>query len=338
MHKNVFISSLACLLVACNGGGSTNSSNTSITPNPYPVASNYPAPPIVSFPTFSDPKISTQIAYGKTGESAVNLVMMVSIENRYFCSATPVYSDSSGNTWLVGAAHCFLKAKTNPDQVSTGEMVATKSVEIQSGIAGVESSVAVKAIYMPANYCFGATFDGLGKCPNYQINKNAGSNSQDNDIALIQANGNIGIPAQYPHLAKAESYPQVYTMAPVLSLGYGVNQLDHNNGKVLFFVSNYFYAQNDAVGYHYLLNSYFSSTNNGYTSLICEGDSGGGDLFWDGSSWLLLSEHSHGPAICGSFYPYLPDSSTNVSAYYDWIQQTMYTPKSCTLENNCVNN
>ena len=83
----------------------------------------------------------------------------------------------------------------------------------------------------------------------------------------------------------------------------------------------------------------------GYASLVCGGDSGGGDLFWTGSKWILLSEHTYGPnSACGTFYSfYLPNGATNVSAYYDWIQSIIKDPtpavncKNGTIA-NCVTN
>jgi secreted trypsin-like serine protease len=147
-------------------------------------------------------------------------------------------------------------------------------------------------------------------------------------------------------------------MAPVLSIGYGVNtQWPNSNAScdtptkcaTMFYTANYQYWQQNTTGYNYLYNSYYNAGGFGqfgYSSLICGGDSGGGDLFWDGNNnnWLLLSEHTYGPnGACGTFYNYLPNAATNVSAYYDWIQSIIedHSPvdncKSGAIA-NCVTN
>jgi hypothetical protein len=82
----------------------------------------------------------------------------------------------------------------------------------------------------------------------------------------------------------------------------------------------------------------------GYASLICGGDSGGGDIFWTGNKWILLSEHTYGPtSVCGTFYSYLPNGETNVSSYYNWLENIIMNKNpiaDCTngLIPNCVTN
>ena len=75
-------------------------------------------------------------------------------------------------------------------------------------------------------------------------------------------------------------------------------------------------------GYHYLYNSYYNNGGfgqYGYTSLICGGDSGGGDLFGMAHTVITIRTYVWTIRCLGTFYSFLPDGSTNVSAYYDWV-------------------
>ena len=307
---------------------------------------------------------SLQIAYGNNSESAVvNLTGYVQVLNiptpngvmNDLCSATPVYFDGS-NTWFVSAAHCFMKQKQNSNIVASSDLwnFNINPATISSGIGNNSLPIIpfnkISAVYVRQDYCQGATFsassssaNGSG-CPNFFPS----DGGQGNDISLFSVVGEYpatGAKNYYPIVVPVESYPTPYTGAYVLSLGYGISTQSPlpypyascKSGVcgVLFSVANYQYWQQDSTpsgqgGYHYLYNSFYANTANsslygsGYTSLICGGDSGGGDLFWNGSNWLLLSEHTYGPAgACGTFYNYLPNGATNVSAYYTWIQSIM---------------
>jgi hypothetical protein len=190
------------------------------------------------------------------------------------------------------------------------------------GMSLVESSASV---FVPKDYCYGAKFSSTsGGCPNFNPSDGV-VGGQGNDIALIHINRKFNANEVYPQLAPPESYPQQYTMAPILSLGFGVNNVNGRVGQ-MFYVTNYFYQKSDSLGYHYLHNSYFNTnaTNFGYSALICGGDSGGPDLFWNGHNWILLSEHTYGLSdSCGGFYNELTEGATNVSSYYGWLTSIM---------------
>ena len=302
---------------------------------------------------------SLQIAYGNNSESNIaNLTAYVTMGGS-LCSATPVKYDSvSGTTFLIGAAHCFVDNKTSATTLKSANLSPTSLLKVYYGVSKESAnwtSYPVKAVYLRQDYCYNATFGIGGHCPNFSPSD--GANTQGNDIAVIQISGQFGDPESYPQVVPASEYPTPYTAAPVLSVGYGLNTQtpstsDNLPRSTMFYTANYQYWQQDSTpsgqgGYHYLCNSFYNSggfEQSGYSALICGGDSGGGDLFWTGTKWILLSEHTYGPGgACGTFYTSLPNGATNVSAYYDWIQSilTNLAPAAnCSAGNivNCVTN
>lgn len=371
-HINMVAIAISALIaVGCNsgssesgdgGGGSDNPFN-SVVPNPYPPESvNYEPLPDgfeSALPTFvkeASSAMSLQIAWGdNSNPAALDLaasVKMIASDRVEICSATPIYTpeNPSEGTWLVGAAHCFVKSKSNPNIVSSNEILEPSSIIISKGVGGNATTPITfvsgrAAIYIQPDYCQGAQFNSLGSCPNFSPNEGV-RGGQGNDIALIHINKTFspGNESANPQIAESGYYPLPYTMAPILSLGYGNNNVVSDNG-ILFYVLNYFYEKSDDAGYHYNYNSYFNSNPGsiGYSSLICGGDSGGGDLFWDGSRWILLSEHTYGPSnACGQFYNYLPNGATNVSSYYEWLTTIIQSQDPVALckndSSNCVTN
>lgn len=324
----------------------------SILQNPYP--SSY-------FPTGLSNGL--QIAYGESSEINVSkIAAYVHLDlgtQRYgACSATPVYYDAnSGTTFLVSAAHCFAIDKNKSNVFESDNMYPISRLKIYEGTNCQNTSNCtpynVKAIYIQSTYCYGSTFP-IWKNGQYftectLFSPTDGIYTQGNDIALIQIEsefGGVGNHTNYPLIATSSQYPQTYTMAPIFSIGYGKNTQAPSPDSGLpfsqmYYVAGYQYWQQDATGYHYLYNSFYNTNiqapfSVGYSSLICGGDSGGPDLFWTGSKWILLSEHTYGPSgQCGTFFNYLPNGATNVSAYYDWLQSIMNNPDPV---NNCKNN
>ncbi|TXJ00951.1 MAG: hypothetical protein E6Q32_05540 [Neisseriales bacterium] len=375
--RNVVCGLIGLLCLAACGGGSSGGGgfqNDPTPPSPYAPLGNYmgiayselgqPTGLTQSYPSSFWPSNlpAFQIAYGSDDESAIaNLSALVHLK-RSICSATPVYYDSQSNTtFLIGAAHCFVISKSSPTNLNHNDLMATSDVRIYHGVGSSlhswDANYDVKAIYLRQDYCYNGSFAIGGECQNFTPQEGA-SGGQGNDIAIIQVVGQYADPESYPQIVPATQYPQTYTMAPVLSIGYGINTQtpigDMPSGctvgsdcAVMYYTANYQYWQQDTIGYHYLYNSYYNNGGfgqHGYTSLICGGDSGGGDLFWNGSHWLLLSEHTYGPSdVCGTFYSFLPDGSTNVSAYYDWVQSILYSTDPVAACNNggianCVTN
>lgn len=360
MRKHFLISIAATCIVGCNSG--VSGKNTDSKDNSYTAINPYPYPPTLDYPQLPDgfesgtPSFAgnnLQIAYGyNSNPAAQDLVAFITIVadsgRASICSATPVAGDGNGGTWLVGAAHCFLGNKNDPDIVTTDDLVTPHRVAVFKGISKFNNWILKTSpvtVFVRKDYCQGATFDTLGLCPNFSPTEGA-SGGQGNDISLIHISVPFNSDEVYPRIAPAIDYPAPYTMAPVLSLGYGNNNVNNDNG-ILFYVTNYFYDKSDDVGYHYHYNSYFNPDpgNLGYSALVCGGDSGGGDLFWNGINWLLLSEHTYGPGdACGQFYPTLPNGATNVSAYYDWLMNIINSGANgavsyCETESaNCVTN
>lgn len=347
------------ILIACNGGGGGGSSNGNssfamepIPPNPVQPVGTYNGlaysalgqPPglTTAYPDTFWPNglLSLQIAYGNNSESSIaNLTAYVRMGG-HLCSATPVKYDSVRNTtFLIGAAHCFVKYKDSATTLTRANLSPTSELDVYHGVNAESiterTPYVVEAVYLRQDYCYNATFVVDDQCPNFSPSYGV-ANGQGNDIAVIQIQGHYAnLPAEsYPQVVPSSEYPTPYTAAPVLSIGYGINTQSQNSAAecsnslepcgTMFYTANYQYWQQDTTGYHYLYNNFYNNGGlggaYGYSALICGGDSGGGDLFWTGTKWILLSEHTYGPGgACGTFYSYLPNGSTNVSSYYDWI-------------------
>lgn len=358
----VFIASLSA--ISCNSGGG---GNNSVTPYPYQTLGSYNGIPYSQlgnppgftnypeayFPTFtSAAAMSSKIAYGQNTQTNITNLSAYVRMGKYICSATPIYYNPKANvTFLVGAAHCFIPAKPLADTLTVNDLITNDLVSVYNGMskdAGWYESFPTTAVYLMKNYCYGATFDKPGGCPNFTAGDGV-AGGQGNDLAIIQIPGKYADPESYPSVVPESEYPQELSMAPILSVGYGLNTQTPTSPDsdlprgIMFYVANYFYEKTDTSGYHYLYNSFFNSSTNGYAALVCGGDSGGGDLFWTGQKWILLSEHTYGPDdACGTYYSYLPNAATNVGSYYNWIESiiTSSSPEDwCnTAGNNCVTN
>ncbi|MDD3265845.1 MAG: hypothetical protein PHC75_01525 [Burkholderiales bacterium] len=381
--SKIMLMASSAMLFACNSGGSGNSSNPTagVYPYPYPAQGTYNGnlytnlaqPSSVSsgilknnypssyFPTqFGGTSNSVnnnpalQIAYGRNDESSVaKIVAFVFMNGNEICTATPVsYDANSDTTFLVGAAHCFVKNKTSATSMESVNLTISESTIVYNGVNSPFATEYTNAnVYVRKDYCYNAVFGIGSSCPNFSPADGA-ANGQGNDIAVIQVTGEYGGPNNrnnYPSLAESHEYPTPYTMAPILSIGYGINtQQPYGRGCLpggcgyMYYVAGYQYQASNSTGYHYLYSSYFNSTkigngySYGYSDLICGGDSGGPDLFWTGSKWILLAEHTYGPSSsCGKFYKSLPNAATNVSAYYGWIQSIISAGGSAKA--NCRN-
>jgi hypothetical protein len=342
-------------LVACIGG--KNSNNTpQIYPNPNPPnVIQYPTPPIFDLPNFdvangvvnpshnqdqaqnfnitnlaiaySDYNSNTSVAAMRILDMS-GLVIMKQATGIYSCTAIPIMQTDNGYTVFITAAHCFVNNKNSPTALFDYNITAANDVFVyygqQPNLASITNRLTVASIYLPMQYCYGATFNNGGHCPLFYYTPN----TQQNDIAVFVANGTFGNANNFPKLIPPSQYPQVYTGAPILSIGYGaVNNSNQqpvliNGSPQAFYINSYYYMLNDNPGYHHVYNSYFNTSQQGYTTLICEGDSGGPDLFWDGTNWDIISEHTFGPAgVCGGFFKnlYYSNVATNVGNYYNWI-------------------
>ncbi len=390
MDKTVILSFIvACLgslvVTSCVGGVYDG-----VTPYPYPLGGNYATPPIVSWPDFnilykgnsshiSSSKLKTmkakaikhsnpnlKIAYQSSVDDRVeNLVGLLTVDlpdGYSICSATPIkYDATNDQTVFITAAHCLMAQKNDPNSLNTTDIYSVQDMYISQGIKGWSDPVnvfAVEAVYLPSRYCYGSVFaidgEGVSSCPNLKYK----AGTEGNDIAIVVVSGKFSNPDNYPQITKLQNYPITYTKAPILSIGYGVvngansSETWPDQGIQAFAVTNYSYAETNQAGYHYLLNSIFNEDHKAYATLVCSGDSGGPDLFWDQNladsqdkgKWILLSEHTYGPAgECGSFYKNLyvhGNGSTNVGYYYDWITGILGALNNSSYcnnpENKCV--
>lgn len=351
---------------SCPNQGSYNGTPYNQIPQPNTQANGIlkNSYPNSYLPTFLTPKTAVsknlQIAYGRDDEVNVAKIAAFVRMGEFLCSATPVkYESETNTTFLISAAHCFAKNKTNPASMNESNIEDKSKLTVYYGVNGLQgASYPVNAVFLTKNYCAGATFPSKSSCPNFSPIDGV-SGGQGNDIAVIQISGEFGGEGNhvnYPHVVPATEYPATNSLAPILSIGYGVSRQTPGNDSsglaTMYYVAGYQYAKQDTVaaesGYHYLFNSYYSKANPfngiGYTALICGGDSGGGDLFWTGSKWILLSEHTYGPSnACGQFYSFLPNGATNVSAYYNWIMSIFNSSNPVASCNNgtipnCVTN
>jgi len=327
MHKYTSIMLSSLVLFGCNSGGgssgaSTNNEYASYDPYPFPSAKSYPTPPIVAIPSINNSVHSAQsrIAYGNSSSSEVmKFTALINIADQYTCSATPIIFDGNG-TWLITAAHCLVNHKENKTRVNSEEVFNASSISIETMINNQYVVTVAKAVFVRSDYCLGSIFNSVGGCSNFS---SSDSGTEGNDIGLIYAAGKVGDPDAYPIIEQDNNYPEAYTMAPILSVGYGSTDNNEYSGSVSY-VTNYLYRKTDAKGYHYLFNSYFDNDGGekGYINLTCAGDSGGGDFFWNGNRWVLLSVPSYGPkSSCGSFHRSLTTASTNIGYYYNWINK-----------------
>lgn len=350
LEKVSLVALISIMTVACNGGGGSSSQvggiaySSNFDPNPYPQAKEYPTPPVWAIPDLvrNSANYGAKIAYGDSdSEQVKRLTAQLNIGNQYICSAAPVYYDGKG-TWLVTAAHCLVNDKTDENNLQSTELVSSKEILVETTINGEWNANNATAIFVPRDYCYGASFSSFAGCPNFTPDYDSGATGEGNDIGLIYAEGKVGSPEDYAKLAPQSEFPEAYTMAPILSVGNGITE---NNGSAgtTYYVTNYLYRKTDNEGYHLLYSSYFNDSpdNMGYTSLVCNGDSGGGDYYWNGSNWILIATHSFAPlGGCGKVYNYLPSGSTNVGYYYDWIKliiDSKNPASTCNLSSsNCV--
>lgn len=347
----------AFLISSCGSGGNTQNGGGS---------NGYKTPPIFYLPNFPSSINNTPyptnikpytlikkiqklptIPYGSSSSSlAIDLSSMVLISispsMNGLCSATPIYYNNTNNTTLlITAAHCLLSAKSSKNYVATTDLESTSNISVCSGVHG-DSCTTTKAMFVRPDYCLGSVFSGIGECPNIIYNSST-PNLQNNDVAVIQINGKLlnTDNSKYPKIVTASNYPQPNTMAPILMLGYG-NSTNSGQSESLYYVTGYYYNNNNNPGYYYIENSYYSNTLGGYLQLICPGDSGGGDLFWNGNNWILLSLHSYGIINgCGQLFNFLPTGSTNISYYYSWLYNIIYSNdpvSTCKQEIDCITN
>lgn len=339
--KNILIAFLSGSLVACVGD--------ELQTYYPPLAKNQL--PFSCFPSGLGSQTDTKaqnglkIAYtsqcmaARTPESAtlrsMSLALMEQIspiDYSCYCTGTPLaYDASSGVGFVLTAAHCVLGNQKNANTNITAHNIITFSREkINNLFQGYDATIVlhngmsahIDAIYVPNQYCLGPAFkDGL--CSHLE--------QQNGDFALLKVHTLPGRKIEVNPLLKLAT-PQLRLDSPsyILGLGYGITDLDALNHH-LFYINYEYFGTNTyqgVSGQSSLMNGY--AINNTFYNIICRGDSGGGDFYWDGSFWNLIGVHSFGPPQCGvvsRYYSGSYNASTDVRPFSAQIKQMMASDK-----------
>ena len=374
---NILVLGSGFAITACNGGGGGGSSAPQSQAKALP--SGYQCNP-ANYPSNTTPN-SLQIAYAancsvaSAAESANLQKLAVALEyyrskdNQFgrYCTGTPIYKNpTTGVYFIVTAAHCVIGttaqkaagAAITANNVSTYDMSnGHNSAWVYQGTNAfvAESSNLngqIMAVYVNSQYCqapaFAADENGNYECPNTQLPQMNG------DVAVIkvktQPEKTIDI-APNVKLAPSDFYmtPTSSSGSNLLVLGYGgtnpngtIAKEDLDNNYLNYIATQYFGTNSygGATAAATIFNGFY---NNGmFYTLICGGDSGGGDFAWDGGYWNLVGIHSWGNTdlpkgiSCGAYdnNGYMINASADVRQLNGWIQAVMNQDNQAT---GCVN-
>lgn len=346
---------------ACNSGGGSNGSSSN--GNTYPANPTNIVGPNNSYqclptglPTSSSADNSTKIAYGSNCEvSDVNDTslqsslqsMAVAITNESgsrYCTGTPLsYNAVTGVGYVLSAAHCVVgNPKPAGQQITPNNIVTFAKNEnyinqILHAASGSGTTGTIQAIYIPSQYCQSGDFtlddQGSYSCDDFD--------EQNGDLALLKVSFASGQSlAVNPQVQLAPSNFTMSEPSYILALGYGVNNYDiSSRNKSLYYITYEYFANNTyqgkVGGLSTIMNGYSPQGYNAYYSIICGGDSGGGDFYWDGNNWNLVGAHSYGSSECGSAsvrYAGAYDVSADIRPFTSQLKQIMdqdTTPTGC---------
>lgn len=343
-------------LASCNNGGTIKYDTTTenYPPNPTNVMPNgYLCLPQLPSSTTKGVEHSFQIAYGencqvsaiessdskkKTLQSMAVALSFGPESSSYagsrYCSGTPLSFDPITRTgFILTAAHCVLanskKAenqqitqdnittfKTFSDGITTsGYINQTDNAYYGSGVTG-----SIEAVYVPKQYCQVPAFE-KGFCSDLA--------AQNGDIALIKATFTESQQLQYnPNVKLATPSIKPATPSYIMALGYGITNTNERNTN-LFYISYEYFATNsywEESAESVIMNGYSQYGSNIFSSIICGGDSGGGDFYWADNIWYLIGVHSYTSRGCGSsapdYYNAL-DASADVRPFSAELQNIM---------------
>lgn len=249
-----------------------------------------------------------------------------------YCTGTPIHYDpATGVGFIVTAAHCVVgnaKAADTPVTADNITTFASGSDWVYQGTPGIVSSEAdltgqIQAVYIPSQYCKVPAFD-KGGCSDLA--------RQDGDVAVVKMVGIHGHALDVdPGLRLAPKDAVLASGDEIMALGYGTNTSSTPDDRVLYYITYNYYGtdQHDGVSSQLsLLNGYH--LNGKYYSIICQGDSGGGDFYWDGTQWSLIGAHSFGPVPCGVYgatYDRAHDISADTRPWERWIARIVADDK-----------
>jgi hypothetical protein len=351
-HRLSFGVAFAVTLAGCSGSGAIGTSPVLLSPATTALPASAIPPSFACLPKIEQTDArAPHIAYAsacsvaKAQEAAalqkLAVAMMVSSGKGFteYCTGTPVAYDPKTHVgFVVTAAHCVVGG----DKAAGAEVAAANietfdpgqnRAEIYQGDPGIVRSAAVltakmMAVYVPSQYCKAPAFstDGDG-CES--------PSEQNGDVAVlkVQTKGNTTL-GVLPSLRIANAEQALAHGTLVMALGYGLNTSATPQDRVLNYI-DYEYFANDAykgiTSQASIMNGY--AHNQRYYSIICQGDSGGGDFYWDGTHWNLVGVHSWGPNPCGvtgGTYGDAFDVSADVRPFVDWIEKIVREDASAT--------
>lgn len=331
----------AGLIIGCNGGSSSGGSSD-MPPN---IINNIPTE-YQNLPRINVTNDTSKIAYageqgyvGAITDSSLKSSlssMAVSLSDstgRRYCTGTPLYvNPNTKDAFILTAAHCVVgNPKKANTPVSATDNIVTFSLgrnyinqninaSTSSGTTGV-----IQAVYLVQDYCKNPPFAKDSTTNTYYCHT---LEEQNGDIAIIKASVTTPLSIN-PQVKLPTINLSIVPGTLMLSLGYGKTETNDYNTKLNYINYEYF-GTNSYQGVNaekVLLNGYNPVTPNSYYSIICGGDSGGGDFYWDGSSWQLVGVHSYGSNICGqanSTYENAFDASADVRPFTTQISNIIY--------------
>ncbi|MGB8964780.1 MAG: trypsin-like serine protease [Candidatus Cybelea sp.] len=254
-----------------------------------------------------------------------------------YCTGTPIrFNPATGVGFVATAAHCLVGYTRKPAGKSiTPADIFTfrlRDASIYQGPIGKVSNNAlltgrVSAVYVPSRYCKGAVMD-------------------EGCLDLSKQNGDLGVLKIVVEKSKTLGVLPNFRVAPkslvigsaqnIMALGYGLNTTPTPGSKKLYYIDYQFFAKDAYRGVSSqasIMNGYYRQSNAMFYSIICKGDSGGGDFYWDGSRWNLIGTHSWGTSQCGGYnarYDAAFDVSADVRPFTPWINKILSTDKART--------
>jgi V8-like Glu-specific endopeptidase len=352
----------AAFLAACHGGtvvpsagGQTDQSGASTADAPRLAANAIPQEyqcfPSTAAHSPSRGSEKPSIAYAgncavdKARESAHLQEMAISLMGSSaggpyssYCTGTPIsYDASTGIGFVVTAAHCVVgetkaaNAEITPRNITTFAGNDDRAAVFQGtparDVSADRLTGGINAVYVPSKYCYVPAITRAGGCTDLA--------AQDGDVAVLKIQAAAG--QKMDVMALLRLAPASLTMpsgAYVMALGYGLNNGASPESSVLYYIDYQYFANDSYAGSMSeasLMNGYL--VNSTYYSIICSGDSGGPDLYWDGQYWELVGAHSFGPNPCGNFgakYDAHNDVSADTRQFTEWIDRIVKEDKSAT--------
>lgn len=347
---SIVVFAAVTILAGCSGqAGSVPApqplATTVVPPNGIPASyqcfpSNLPSPSS----SFSPAIAYMSLCAVDEAKEAANLqklavAMMYRNGNAYieYCTGTPLsYDAKTGIGFVVSAAHCVVGGQKRAGAEVTPANITTFSDEngwiYQSTPARLQGSSAltgqINAVYIPSRYCEVPAFEKSGKgCSDLE--------RQNGDLAVLKVVGLKGNSMHVlPGLKLAPADLAISRGSYIMALGYGTNTSPMPDDRTLYYIDYQYFADDrykTVFSEASIMNGYF--TDGTYYSIICQGDSGGGDFYWDGSHWNLVGAHSWGPNPCGVWgkaYTKAYDVSADLRPWTAFIQRILDEDRSPT--------